>query len=136
MQKDFHFWMVLTMRQPMRLKRTWVLSLTWLSRPYWLFLPNLLDRLLPLPLAVRLVAAALLAALPGLGLGIPFPTLLRRFPHSPQKVALLWSVNGVAAVLGSLLAVAIAMTYGFGATQLGGAAVYVLLALLVWRVEE
>lgn len=103
---------------------------------YWLFLPNLLALLLPLPLAVRLVAAALLAALPGLGLGIPFPTLLRRFPHSPQKVALLWSVNGVAAVLGSLLAVAIAMTYGFGATQLGGAAVYVLLALLVWRVEE
>ncbi len=103
---------------------------------YWLFLPTVLDRLLPLPLAVRLVAAALLAALPGLGLGIPFPTLLRRFPTSPRKVALLWSVNGVAAVLGSLLAVAIAMTYGFGATQLGGAALYGALALLIWRVKE
>ncbi|MCE7985070.1 MAG: hypothetical protein DYG89_28185 [Caldilinea sp. CFX5] len=111
----------------------WVAGLALL---YWLLLPTLLDLLLPLPFAVRFVAAALLAALPGLGLGMPFPALLRRFPASPQKVALLWSVNGVASVLGSLLAVAIAMTYGFGATQLGGAALYALLAVFVWRIEE
>ncbi|MEZ4734741.1 MAG: hypothetical protein R3E79_47220 [Caldilineaceae bacterium] len=111
----------------------WVSGVAFL---YWLFLPEILSLLLPLPLVVRVMAAALLAALPGLGLGVPFPTLLRHFPHSPQKVALLWSVNGVCAVLGSLLAVAVAMTYGFGVTQLGSAVLYGALALLVWRAKE
>lgn len=102
---------------------------------YWLFLPNLLPLLLPLPLAVRLALAVLLAALPGLGLGVPFPTLLRRFQAAPPKVALLWSVNGLCSVLGSLLAVAVAMSYGFGATLLGGAVLYAMVAVLAWQVK-
>jgi len=110
----------------------WVSAIAFL---YWLFLPDILSLLLPLPLVVRVSAAALLAALPGLGLGVPFPTLLRHFPHSPRKVALLWSINGVCSVLGSLSVVAVAMTYGFGVTQLGSAVLYGALALLVWRVK-
>ena len=100
---------------------------------YWLILPAGLALLTPLSLPQRVGASIVIVALPALALGLPFPSLLRTFSASPRKVAMLWSVNGAASVLGSALAIATVMTLGFGATLLGAAAAYGGVAALSWQ---
>jgi len=93
------------------------------------------DALLGQPLAVRLLAVMVLTALLGLPMGLPFPSLMRVGGQVPQRVALLWAVNGVFSVAGSVAAVVISMTWGFGWTLLAGALLYLALALLARTVE-
>lgn len=99
---------------------------------YWLLLPTLIHTLLATPLPVRVGAAILLTALPGFGMGIPFPSLLRLFKANQRGIALFWSLNGACSVVGSTLAMALAMTFGFGVALLGGVVSYGVLAALTW----
>ncbi|CAN5808505.1 hypothetical protein BH10CHL1_BH10CHL1_08690 [soil metagenome] len=116
------------------LQRIWVaaLCISVITVIYWLILSPVVRLLLPTPLVVRLLATILLTALPGLVMGVPFPSLLRLFKTNQAGIAYLWGVNGACSVLGSTLAVAIAMTWGFGLAMLSGAVMYGGLALLVW----
>lgn len=121
-----------------RLSRRVMLAGLWvagLAALYYATLPPLLDATLEQPLPVRLVVAMGLTALPGVAMGIPFPSLMRMAGKERQRVALLWAVNGVFSVLGSVLAVVIAMTRGFSWTLLLGALLYLALAGLAWRGE-
>ncbi len=96
----------------------------------WLALPQLVAALLAAGLAWRALAAGILAALLGLPLGVPFPGALRLAGERDQRaVPLLWSVNGAASALGSTLAVAVSMVWGFGWAMAAGAAAYLLAAL-------
>ncbi|MFN8489109.1 MAG: class I SAM-dependent methyltransferase [Caldilineaceae bacterium] len=103
---------------------------------YWLLLPTLLHSLLATPLAVRVFATILLTALPGFGMGSPFPSLLRLFKANQRGIALFWSLNGACSVVGSTLAMALAMTFGFGVALLGGVVSYAVLAALTWKGEN
>jgi len=99
----------------------------------WLALPPLVAALLPAGLAWRALAAAGLATLMGLPLGIPLPSALRRAGgRSGAATPWLWSVNGAFSALGSSLAVALSVTWGFSGAVAAGVAAY-LAAAVLWR---
>jgi predicted membrane-bound spermidine synthase len=114
-----------------RLNRRVMLAGLWiagLAVIYRVALPTLLDAVLKQPLAVRVLAVIVLTALLGIPMGIPFPSLMRLAGQFRQRVALLWAVNGVFSVLGSVLAVVMSMTWGFSWALLLGALLYLMLA--------
>ncbi|GAB4560660.1 MAG: hypothetical protein Tsb0017_17710 [Geothermobacteraceae bacterium] len=96
-------------------------------------LPPLLDALLAQPLAVRCLLAALLLAPLGLLLGMPLPLGMRLLHRDQEQVAWSWGVNGATGVLGSLLAVVVAMNWGYSLTLLAGGLIYALALLPVLR---
>lgn len=102
----------------------------------WLY-PIIIRWALPLDLPAR-VAVTIAAMLPlGLLMGVPFPSGLRvAHQADPQGVAAFWGVNAISSVLGSALAMSLAVTIGFSAALALGAALYILAAVLTyftWR---
>ena len=93
-------------------------------------LPPLLRALIELPFTARVVIAVALLATAGLALGMAMPIGLTRLAglHA-RAVPWAWAVNGVASVLASVLAVAVAITWGFTVVMLIAVACY-LVALL------
>jgi hypothetical protein len=68
-------------------------------------------------------------------LGIPFPQGLWWVAQSPdgdRHVALAWAVNGVMTVVGSAVAVAVAMWAGFSSVLLVGAGAYGVAAVFIF----
>jgi len=105
------------------------LSVAILGSVYALGLPALVKALLPLELVTRLGIALLLVAPLGFAMGMPFPRGLRLtgqngLPGPPFY----WGLNGILSVLGSMLTVGIAVSSGFRAAMLTGAACYVVAA--------
>lgn len=102
----------------------------------WLY-PVIIRWALPLDLPAR-IAVTIAAMLPlGLLMGVPFPSGLRvAHQADPQGVAAFWGANAISSVLGSALAMSLAVTLGFSAALALGAALYVLAAVLIyftWR---
>ncbi len=102
---------------------------------YVFMLPGILNALIGLPFAAKLaVSAALLAPL-GFAMGMPFPSGLRALASSQSGAAKddavewAWAINAGASVLGSVLAMMIAIQFGLNVTLACGAAAY-LAALL------
>jgi hypothetical protein len=63
---------------------------------------------------------------------MPFPTGLRALHESDHKtVEWAWAMNAASSVLGSVLAMAIAIQFGLQVTLLGGAACYLLATVLM-----
>ncbi len=88
-------------------------------------LQPLLRALIGLPFALRVAASIALLAPFGLALGMAMPLGLRRFKGlHPQSVAYAWGVNGVASVLASVLAVSVALHFGFAVASLLAAGCY------------
>ncbi|MBN1202488.1 MAG: hypothetical protein JXJ20_11575 [Anaerolineae bacterium] len=94
-------------------------------------LPALIEAALPVSLAVRgIVTAAVLLPL-GFVMGMLFPGGLRiAHEADPQSVAAFWGANAVASVLGSTVAMVLAIDSGFSAALVLGAVVYALAALM------
>ena len=107
----------------------WIAMVAWIYR---LLLPWLVPRLLPMPLAWRVLAAIGLTGLVGIPMGIPFPSLLRLAALDRQRLPLLWATNGAFSLLGSTIAVVISIVLGFNGALMTGAGLYVLLFLLLW----
>jgi hypothetical protein len=83
---------------------------------------------------LRVAVTVLLLAPLGLLLGMPMPAGLRLLAaRAPGLVPWAWGVNGAASVLGSSVAVALAMLWGFDRTLLVGAAFYLAAFALVAR---
>ncbi|MBV8053461.1 MAG: hypothetical protein JOZ80_19890 [Acidobacteriaceae bacterium] len=106
---------------------------------YVLVLPRLLNTLIGLPFAAKvLVSGGLLIPL-GIAMGVPFPSGLRSLAGVPaafseseaaeSAIEWAWALNAGASVLGSVLAMVIAMQFGLTITLACGGAAY-LLALL------
>jgi hypothetical protein len=93
-----------------------------------LFLGGLLSfmihTILGISLLGKVLAGLIILAPPSLCMGIPFPTGIKTI--APDQVPYAWCVNGCASVIGSVLAVMIALSYGFSIVLLMGAAWYVL----------
>ena len=88
-------------------------------------LEPLLRGLIDLPFAVRVVLAVVLLAPVGLLLGMAMPIGLRRLAAlHPTGVAWAWGINGVTSVLGSVLAIFVAINWGFTVATLLAAACY------------
>jgi len=100
-------------------------------------LPRLLDLLIGLPFVAKLIVSAGLLVPLGFAMGMPFPTGLRalaagalpRFSTTGDEAAenaveWAWAMNAGASVLGSVLAMVIAIQFGLNATLACGAAAY------------
>lgn len=103
-----------------------ILALVLLTGITILALPPLLQLGIAAPLPARcLLTAAILAPL-GLLLGMPLPLGMRLFHPSSDEVPWSWGINSATSVLGTILAVIVAMNFGFNLTLLAGMAVYLL----------
>jgi spermine/spermidine synthase len=95
-------------------------------------LPAIVQAAIAWPLALRLALAVALMTPAGMVMGIPLPAGVRLLAATePQLVAWAWGINGALSVLGAILAVFIAMNWGFSVTLLCGAVVYAVAALLI-----
>jgi predicted MFS family arabinose efflux permease len=97
-----------------------------------------LDNWFPLiALPARCAIAALLLLPLGFLLGTPFPSGMRLFSRTREnQVPLVWGLNGVASVVGSLCAAMGAKSLGFNQVLSIGAVCYLVAALLMWLVGQ
>ena len=101
---------------PRRLQRWAIPGLGALTALYIFALPPLFEALLPLELTWRVAVSIGLLAPLGLLMGMPFPLGIRLVDRvNPALVAWAWGVNGFGSVIGSILAVMLAQSYGFAA---------------------
>jgi spermidine synthase len=108
-----------------------------------LFLPRILIAWVGLAFEYRLLISAMLLAPLGFVMGMPFPTGLRAIAMSAgldakgedgnkgNAVEWAWAMNAAASVLGSVLAMVIAIQFGLNVTLACGATAYVLALLLL-----
>ncbi|HUO13619.1 MAG TPA: hypothetical protein VMX38_01435 [Verrucomicrobiae bacterium] len=99
-------------------------------------LPGKLAALVGLSFAARLLISGLLLIPLGFLMGMPFPTGLRalsagRLTGSDSAVEWAWAMNAAASVLGSVLAMVIAIQFGLTITLACGAGAYLLALLLL-----
>jgi hypothetical protein len=102
---------------------------------YVLVLPEILNALVGLPFAVKLLVSAVLLVPLGFAMGIPFPTGLRTLAGNRAELPLwegsstvewAWAMNAASSVLGSVLAMVLAIRFGLNVTLACGAAAYLL----------
>jgi hypothetical protein len=107
-------------------------------------LPSLLERLVGLPFMVKLLVSAGLLIPLGFAMGMPFPTGLRALASgsliespvppaddsSGNLVEWAWAMNAASSVLGSVLAIIIAIQFGLNVTLASGAAAYLVALVL------
>ncbi len=106
---------------------------------YVFFLPVRLASLVGLAFEYRLLISALLLVPLGFVMGMPFPTGLRALAGSAdaiadgseQAVEWAWAMNAASSVLGSVLAMVIAIQFGLSATLACGAMAYASAWLLL-----
>jgi len=112
---------------------------------YVFILPGLLNALVGVAFIAKLLISAGLLVPLGFAMGMPFPTGLRALASVPADVIQLqtnnggentvewaWAMNAAASVLGSVLAMVIAIEFGLNITLACGAGAY-LLALMLTR---
>jgi hypothetical protein len=113
------------------------------------FLPRVLVAWVGLEFGYRLLISGMLLAPLGFVMGMPFPTGLRALASGPvvdvdvsnaaagrnndedNAVEWAWAMNAAASVLGSVLAMVIAIQFGLNATLACGVAAYLLALLLL-----
>jgi hypothetical protein len=99
---------------------------------YLAFLPDLFDALIHLPDAAKIGISAALIALPGICLGVPFPTGMARLARTlPDAIPWAWAINGFASVVGAVLASLLAVHLGFTAVILLAVVLYGLACLAI-----
>jgi spermidine synthase len=110
---------------------------------YVLFLPGRLAGLVGLPFTYRLFISALLLVPLGFVMGMPFPTGLRALsspePTAPvidSSIEWAWAINAAASVLGSVLAMVIAIQFGLTITLACGAIAYASAWLLLPTIQR
>jgi hypothetical protein len=103
-----------------------------LGPAYVRLVPGLIERLLALPLTVRVVTAAGLIFPLFFAVGIPFPLGLQIAEglSGPPMVPLAWAINGLASVFGSVGAAAVAMLWSFDGVVVIASLAYGTVALL------
>jgi SAM-dependent methyltransferase len=112
-------------------------------------LPPLLRALVGLPFLLKLMISALALIPLGLAMGMPFPSGLRALAASSLAASSLaagsakqgsaiewaWALNAASSVLGSVLAMVIAIQFGLSWTLASGALAYLLALVLVPRLR-
>lgn len=70
----------------------------------------------------------------GVTLGMPFPSGIRTAPR--EFIPFAWGVNGLGTALGAVGAMTLALSFGFQAVMLTGGCVYLLVAIIAWKLRE
>ncbi|HEY7096593.1 MAG TPA: class I SAM-dependent methyltransferase [Terriglobales bacterium] len=104
---------------------------------YVFVLPGILNTLVGSPFAVKLLVSAMILVPLGFAMGMPFPTGLRALVdlargENQNSVEWAWAMNAASSVLGSVMAMVIAIQFGLNITMACGAGAY-LLALMLSR---
>ncbi len=111
---------------------------------YVFILPGLLNALVGLPFQAKLLVSAVLLVPLGFVMGMPFPTGLRALASIPvpefpaaakskfqeNSVEWAWAMNAGSSVLGSVLAMVIAIQFGLNVTLACGAGAYLMAIFL------
>jgi hypothetical protein len=113
-------------------QRVWVPLLITASglMVYVWILSQILNSLVGVPFPAKLVISALLLAPLGFAMGMPFPAGLRALARTGESIEWAWAMNAASSVLGSVLAIVIAIQFGLNVTLLCGAAAYLVALLL------
>jgi spermidine synthase len=106
---------------------------------YVLVLPHLLETLVGQPFTVKLLISVLLLIPLGFAMGMPFPSGLRALSSTKAgedqvghgAVEWAWAMNAASSVLGSVLAIVIAIQFGLTVTLACGVVAYVAAMLLL-----
>jgi hypothetical protein len=105
---------------------------------YVWILPGLLRALIGASFPLKLaISAAVLVPL-GFAMGMPFPSGLRCLAAASDgdnSIEWAWAMNAAASVLGSVLAMVIAIQFGLGVTLACGAVAYALALALTPRLR-
>lgn len=108
-----------------------VLALVLVLALGWFALGRVLSAALAWPLPARVVLTLALLAVPAFLMGMPFPAGIRRLAaEDHQTVPWAWAVNAAAGVLGSVLAIFLAIHFGMDVTLMSGAVCYLAAELL------
>jgi len=96
---------------------------------YVAVLPGLLDRFVGVAFPFKVLISGVLLVPLGLAMGMPFPTGLRTLAIPKERSAehsieWAWAMNAASSVLGSVLAIVIAIEFGLNITLACGAAAY------------
>src|SRR3954468_18722110 len=113
-------------------QRVWVpllITASALMLYVWI-LSQILNSLVGVPFPAKLVISALLLAPLGFAMGMPFPAGLRARARSGESIEWAWAMNAASSVLGSVLAIVIAIQFGLNVTLVCGAAAYLVALLL------
>ena len=103
---------------------------------YAFLLPQALSLFQGWPLGSRYFLSGLLIAPLGVIMGIPFPAGIRLLgAYKPGFIPWAWCANGCASVLGAILPVLIALSWGFQAVWLLSSLLYLLGLALIWKVS-
>jgi hypothetical protein len=104
----------------------------------WL-LPPLLRALVGLPFLLKLMISAAALVPLGLAMGMPFPSGLRALASDSSRddnaIEWAWALNAASSVLGSVLAMVIAIQFGLSWTLACGAGAYLLALALIPRLR-
>jgi hypothetical protein len=123
------------LKDPRRVRRVMAAVVAILVALVWA-LPHVLETLVGLPFTAKLgISAAILAPL-GFLMGMPFPTGLRALADSGEEtIEWAWAMNAAASVMGSVLAMVLAIHFGLNFTLACGAIGYALAMALTagWR---
>jgi spermidine synthase len=103
---------------------------------YVFALPHMLEAMIGLTFAAKLAMSALLLGPLGFAMGMPFPSGLRAISCATSAakhgvVEWAWAMNAASSVLGSVLAIVIAIQFGLTITLTCGAVAYVAAMLLL-----
>ena len=92
---------------------------------YLAILPHLFEALIHLRDPVKIIISVALIAVPGICMGIPFPTGVARLARTmPGAIPWAWAINGFASVVGAVLATLLAVHLGFSAVILLAVVLY------------
>jgi energy-coupling factor transporter transmembrane protein EcfT len=106
---------------------------------YLFGLSAVLHRFVGSPFSVKLALSALMLIPLGFAMGMPFPSGLRLLCESRSDDNLVewaWAINAASSVLGSVLAMTVAIQFGLLVTLEGAALAYVLALLLLPRLRR
>jgi hypothetical protein len=99
---------------------------------YIFFLPLVFDHLLGWNLTLRLLFTVLILCPLGLSVGFPFPLGLRGLREMGMEAYIpwMWGINGTSSVLGSVMAIVVAISFGFTQVLLVSALCYFIVFLI------
>ena len=99
---------------------------------YVLFLGKILNIFLGSPFPLRVLISFLLLSPLGFFMGMPFPLGIKLLKSMglDSHIPKMWGANGICSVLGSVLAIAMAINYGFSNALIFGAILYFTIFIL------
>lgn len=107
-----------------------VVGITALSGYYWLSVMTSQTMMLSIPEKLTIVLPIILIV--GFFMGMPFPYAIEQMSGNQttkQQVPLMYALNGFASIVGSVVALVVAMNFGFTIVMIIGSAIYAALGV-------